>query len=135
MKYYEVQRFVAGQWEPYSIFDEQTLAIDAAKGLMSTGRPPSAVRVVEEDEDGSPPRTLFRETAVDGHNKEAAKRQLDNTREVEAARAARALEKARAKGPAAAAKKSKPINWWMMYLRLAVVLTVGWFVVVLFRHY
>src|SRR5271155_4498480 len=102
MKYYEVQRFVGGQWEAYSIFDEQTLAIDAAKGLMNTGRPPSAVRVVEEDEDGSPPRTLFRQTAVDSHNKEATKRQLDNTREVEASRAARALEKELTKGAAAA---------------------------------
>jgi hypothetical protein len=135
MKYYEVQRFVGGQWEAYSIFDEQTLAIDAAKGLMNTGRPPSAVRVVEESEDGSTaPRTLFRESSVDKHNKEAVKRQLDNSREVEAARAARQLEKALTKDKALAAKK-KPINWWMVYLRVAVVLTVAWFLVVLIRRY
>jgi hypothetical protein len=135
MKYYEVQRFVGGQWEAYSIFDEQTLAIDAAKGLMNTGRPPSAVRVVEENEDGSTaPRTLYRESSVDKHNKEAVKRQLDNTREVEAARAARQLEKAMARQTAAAVKK-KPINWWMVYLRVAVVLTVGWGVIILIRHY
>ena len=135
MKYYEVQRFVGGQWEAYSIFDEQTLAVDAAKGLMNSGRPPSAVRVVEEDEEGKPPRTVFRETKVDDHNKEAVKRQVDTTREVEAARAARQLEKAIARGSAAAAKKSKPINWWMMYFRLAIVLTVGWFLVFLIRRY
>ena len=135
MKYYEVQRFVGGQWEAYSIFDEQTLAIDAAKGLMNTGRPPSAVRVVEENEDGStPPRTLFRESSVDKHNKEAVKRQLDNSREVETARAARQLEKALTREKAVAAKR-KPINWWMVYLRVAVVLTVGWFLVVLIRRY
>ncbi|MBV8652362.1 MAG: hypothetical protein JO255_12915 [Alphaproteobacteria bacterium] len=134
MKYFEVQRFVGGQWEAYSIFDEQTLAIDAAKGLMNTGRPPSAVRVVEESEDGSTaPRTLFRETSVDKHNKEAVKRQLDNTREVEAARATRQLEKTLARQKATAVKK-KPINWWMVYLRVAVVLTVGWFVFILIRH-
>jgi hypothetical protein len=131
-----VQRFVGGQWETCSLFDDHLLAIDAGKGLMNSGRPPSAVRVVEEDEDGTLPRTVFRQTAVDGHNKEAVKRQHDNSREVEASRTARQLEKVLAQGTALVAdKKSKPINWWMVYLRLAAVLTAAWFFIILFRRY
>lgn len=133
MIYFEVQRFVGGQWEAFSIFDEKTLAIDAAKGLMSSSRPPSAVRVLEENEDGSPPRTLFRETAVDEHNKEAVKRRLDTTREVEASRAARQIEKAMRR-PAAGARKGKPIRWWAVYVRLAVVITVAWGILLVLRH-
>jgi hypothetical protein len=136
MKYYELQRFVGGGWETYSVFDEQMLAIDAGKGLMNSGRPPAAVRVVEEDEKGGAPRTVFRESTVDGHNKEVVQRQLDTTREVEVSRAVRQSETALVQGAAAAAaQKRKPINWWIVYLRLSIVLTAAWFFMVLFRRY
>jgi hypothetical protein len=65
MALYEVQRFSSGEWWPTSAFDERILAVDAAKNLMRSGRPPAAVRVVEDREDGSTPRMLFQQTAAE----------------------------------------------------------------------
>jgi hypothetical protein len=65
MALFEVQRFSSGEWWPTSAFDERILAVDAAKNLMRSGRPPAAVRVVEDREDGSTPRMLFQQTAAE----------------------------------------------------------------------
>jgi hypothetical protein len=107
---YEIQKFQNGTWVVDSIFDDQILAIDAAKGIMGGARPPAAIRVVEESETGGSPRLIFRQTSVDDHNNEATRQKAEIRREVEAFRAVRQAEKtaARVEKARKARKPRKP---------------------------
>src|SRR5579883_2581177 len=109
MMVFEVQRNVGGQWRSYALFDEKTLAVDAAKDVMKQKRPPAAVRVVQDSGDGSPPRTIFRQASVDGHN-EQAHRQQERLRARALAGAARARAEARR-------------QWVFLLLRVLLVLS------------
>src|SRR5882672_4404157 len=68
MASFEVQRYTGGDWQPHSDFDDKGFAIEAARDLMSGGRAPGAVRVVEVLDGERPPRTVFRQSALDEHN-------------------------------------------------------------------
>jgi hypothetical protein len=125
---YEIQKFQGGNWVVDSIFDDQVLAIDAAKAIMGGSRAPAAIRVMEESEGDAQPRLLYRQTAVDEHNNEASRAKAQTMREIEAARAARNAEKqaaraARVEKSRKAAKKAP--SWAALALRLVAVAIVG----------
>jgi hypothetical protein len=125
---YEIQKFQGGNWVVDSIFDDQILAIDAAKAIMGGSRAPAAIRVMEESDGDAPPRLIYRQTAVDEHNNEASRAKAQTMREIEAARAARNAEKqaaraARAQKAHRPAKKAQ--SWAALALRLVAVAVVG----------
>ncbi|HZS82468.1 MAG TPA: hypothetical protein VFA50_06335 [Stellaceae bacterium] len=125
MMVFEVQRNVGGQWRSYALFDEKTLAVDAAKDVMKQKRPPAAVRVVQDSGDGSPPRTIFRQASVDGHNEQAHRQRLELEREVEAMRVQRKQERLRARALAGAARARAEARrqWVFLLLRVLLVLS------------
>jgi len=94
MASFEVQRYAGGDWQPHSDFDDKGFAIEAAKDLMSGGRAPGAVRVVEVLDGERPPRTVFRQSALDEHNTRTRRERFELVRDVEAARAARKQQRA-----------------------------------------
>jgi hypothetical protein len=129
MPLFEVQKFSDGEWRPYSAFDEKILAIDAAKDLMRRDRAPSGVRVMEEPDDDSAPRMIFRQTAVDDHNDEVAKRRRETREEAHAARRVREAKKqdireAKKARKGQAATADAP-GMGSLALRSAVLLTVA----------
>jgi hypothetical protein len=126
MATFEIQKFQGGTWVVDSIFDDQILAIDAAKGIMGGQRAPAAIRVVEESETGGAPRLIFRQTSVDEHNNEAARNKAEVRKEVEAARAVRHNEKMVARAKRTARKPGKPPpSWTGIGLRLVILLMTG----------
>jgi hypothetical protein len=121
---FEVQKNVGGQWRSYALFDEKTLAVDAAKDLMQQRVAPAAARVVQDSGDGSPPRTIFRQSSVDDHNLLAHRQRLDLERNVLEQRAQRKQARAAARATAAAARAnvSRRKRWILFVLRVVLVL-------------
>src|SRR6478609_7575751 len=128
MAVFEVQKYSGGDWRPYSAFDEKVLAIDAAKDLMRGDRTPSAVRVMEEPDDGGTARMVFRQTAVDDHNEEIAKRRRETVESAEQARKSREAKKQEIrakKAPKQPARTGAEPGFTALMIRLALLLVAG----------
>ena len=123
MARFEVQRYAGGDWQPHSDFDDKGFAIEAAKDLMSGGRAPGAVRVVEVFGDGRPPRTIFRQSPLDEHNTRTRREQFELVREVEAARAARKQQRAARRS--AATRQPEPNRRPRTFLLMRVALSAA----------
>lgn len=123
---YEIQSYQAGNWKIEAIFDDRQLAIIDAERMDKVGRY-SAVRVVEESHDNATGKTsnkvIFSTNKIDAHNKQAANRQAEVRREVDAARSKRE-ESARPKAKKAPPKKSGP-SLLLLGLLLVVILAGG----------
>jgi hypothetical protein len=83
--WYELERYVGGQWILDSMFDEKDIAVSEAERLIE-GRRVLAVRICWSDDSGRPPRTVFRKSVVDGENREAAKQRVVLRQQAAAAR-------------------------------------------------
>jgi hypothetical protein len=121
---FEVQKNIGGQWRSYALFDEKTLAVDAAKDLMQQKVAPAAARVVQDSGDGSPPRTIFRQSSVDDHNQQAHHQRLELERDVMVQRAQRKQARATARAATAAARAdfSRRKNRILFALRIVLIL-------------
>jgi hypothetical protein len=139
MAVYEVQKLSGGDWRPYSAFDEKVLAIDAAKDLMRGDRVPSAVRVMEEPDDGSAARMVYRQTAVDEHNEEVVKRRREDAHAAEGARKSREAKKqdiiAKQAPKKRAPSRGNAPSFTMLMVRLALLVVAGVGALGVLRYY
>ncbi|MBV9521377.1 MAG: hypothetical protein JO010_01205 [Alphaproteobacteria bacterium] len=124
---FEVQKYIGGQWRSYALFDQKSLAADAAKELMRQKVPPAAIRVVQDNGDGSPPRTLFRQSPIDEHNQQVLRQRLELERDVVAMRAQRRAERLQARAAAAAARaqRRRRKGWALLLFRLTLALSAS----------
>jgi hypothetical protein len=133
MTSFEVQRFYGGDWRLHSTFEDKALAIEAAKELMSGNRAPAAVRVVEDRDDGTPLRTVFRRSSVDEHNLEARRQQVVTEREVAAQRVVNKDRRARERREQAELQRRRA-RWRRAIARVVLVAAAGYGLYIAWRY-
>jgi hypothetical protein len=119
---YEIHCNVKGKWVLDSLFDDRTLALDEAHGLVTRGKARAGLKVIEDVDDKTPPRTIFFYSAAAIEKMEAAKKHRQVVKEVEAAREERKAKKDAVRAAEAIPKKT---SGTMIALRLALILVGG----------
>ena len=120
---YEIHCNVKGKWVLDSLFDDRTIALDEAHGLVTRGRARAGLKVIEDADDRSPPRTIFFYSAAAEQKMEAAKLHKQVVKEVEAAREERKVKKEATR--LAQMPKPKKTSGTMIAVRLALILVGG----------
>jgi hypothetical protein len=123
---YEIHCNVKGKWVLDSLFDDKTLALDEANGLVTRGRARLGLKVIEDADDArTPPRTIFFYSAAAVEKMDAAKKHKVVVKEVEAAREERKVKKEAVRQAAVVAAAPKKTSTAMIAVRLGLILVGG----------
>ena len=123
---YEIHCNVKGKWVLDSLFDDKTLALDEANGLVTRGRARLGLKVIEDADDvRTPPRTIFFYSAAAVEKMDAAKKHKVVMKEVETAREERKVKKDAVRAAERAAAMPKKTSAAMIALRLGLILVGG----------
>ena len=123
---YEIHCNVKGKWVLDSLFDDKTLALDEANGLVTRGRARLGLKVIEDADDvRTPPRTIFFYSAAAVEKMDAAKKQKVVMKEVQAARDERKVKKDAVRQAQAVAALPKKTSTAMIAFRLGLILVGG----------
>jgi hypothetical protein len=122
---YEIHCNVKGKWVLDSLFDDKTLALDEANGLVTRGRARLGLKVIEDADDKTPPRTIFFYSAAAVEKMEAAKKHKKVVKEVEEAREDRKVKKEAVRQAERAAAAPKKTSATMIAVRLGLILVGG----------